>query len=105
VGVPPELVATHGAVSEPVAWALADGVRERFAADLGVGVTGIAGPDGGSPEKPVGTVHVAVVGPSDRRRHRAFRLPGDRERIRRQASQAALELVRRQLLDLPPLGP
>lgn len=105
VGVPSDLLAAHGAVSEPVAWALADGVRERFAADLGVGVTGIAGPDGGSPEKPVGTVHVAVVGPGESRRHRAFRLPGDRERVRRQASQAALELVRRQLLALPPLGP
>jgi nicotinamide-nucleotide amidase len=98
LGVAPELLAEHGAVSEPVARAMAEGVRRSFAAALGVAVTGIAGPEGGSPDKPVGTVHVAVSGPAERSLHRRFRLPGDRERIRRQASQAALELVRRTLL-------
>ncbi|HSM12843.1 MAG TPA: competence/damage-inducible protein A [Thermoanaerobaculia bacterium] len=96
-GVDPELFAAHGAVSEPVARALAEGVRRRFAADLGIGITGIAGPGGGSAEKPVGTVHLALAA-ADGTRHRALRLPGDRERVRTIAAQAALEMVRRWLL-------
>lgn len=99
LGVPESLLAAHGAVSEPVARGLAEGARRRFATDFGVGVTGIAGPDGGSEEKPVGTVHVALATP-DGTRHRALRLIGDRERIRWQAAQAALEMVRRTLLRL-----
>ena len=103
LGVPRELLETHGAVSEPVARAMADGVRRSFVASLGVAVTGVAGPDGGSAEKPVGTVHIAVAAGDGNQAgslHRRFRFPGDRERIRRQASQAALELVRRSLLGL-----
>jgi len=98
LGVPEALLAAHGAVSEPVARALAQGARQRFATSLGVGITGIAGPDGGSPEKPVGTVHVALAGPDERTIHRPYRLPGDRERVRWFAAQAALEMIRRRLL-------
>jgi nicotinamide-nucleotide amidase len=98
VGVEPELLATHGAVSEEVARALAEGVRRRFGADLGIGITGIAGPGGGSEEKPVGTVHLALAA-ADGCRHRALRLPGDRERVRTMAAQAALEMARRWLLE------
>jgi nicotinamide-nucleotide amidase len=97
VGVPPELIESKGAVSTEVALALADGIRKRTGASLGVGVTGIAGPGGGSPEKPVGLVHIGIAderGP----RERAFRFPGDRDRIRIQAAQTALDTVRRYFL-------
>ena len=102
--VPPELIESQGAVSSAVAQALAAGIRLRTGATLGVGVTGIAGPTGGSPEKPVGLVHIALadaVSGSER----AVQLSGDRERIRWQASQLALDLVRRYLLHLPPGAP
>jgi len=95
--VAPELLAEHGAVSEPVAAALASGARRRFGSDYAVGVTGIAGPGGGTPEKPVGTVHVAVAGPLATE-HRRLRIPGDRERVRQYTSQVALEMLRRRLL-------
>ena len=91
--VPPEIIATKGAVSSEVAIALADGIRRRVGSTLGVGITGIAGPGGGSEEKPVGTVHIALASASAMR-ERALRLPGDREMIRLQASQAALDMVR-----------
>ncbi|HVH50451.1 MAG TPA: competence/damage-inducible protein A, partial [Candidatus Bathyarchaeia archaeon] len=91
--VPPEMIATKGAVSSEVAIALADGIRRRVGSTLGVGITGIAGPGGGSEEKPVGTVHIALASATGRR-ERALRLPGDREMIRMQASQAALDMVR-----------
>ena len=96
LGVPAELLKAHGAVSEPVALAMADGIRARARADVGVGVTGIAGPTGGTPEKPVGMVVVAVVTASDRR-CRTFRFFGEREQVKFQASQAALDMVRRML--------
>jgi len=102
-GVDPDLLTAHGAVSEPVARAMAEGVRRRFGVDYGLGVTGIAGPDGGSADKPVGTVHVAVAGPDDGD-HRRFQLPGGRDRVRWQSSQAALEMLRRLLLGLGKLG-
>jgi nicotinamide-nucleotide amidase len=91
--VPPGLIATKGAVSPEVAVALAEGIRRRAGSTLGVGITGIAGPGGGSEEKPVGTVHLGLASASGVR-ERALRLPGDREMVRMQASQAALDMVR-----------
>lgn len=101
LGVPEALLAEHGAVSEPAARAMAEGARRRFGADLAVAVSGIAGPGGGSAEKPVGTVHLAVAGPGGETVHRHIRFPGDRERVRVFAAASALELVRRRLLGLP----
>ena len=97
LGVPSALIEEHGAVSESVAQAMANGIRASARADIGVGVTGIAGPGGGTPEKPVGTVAVAAVAPGGAR-SRVFRFVGDRELIKFQASQAALDMVRRMLL-------
>ena len=97
LGVAAELLREHGAVSEPVALAMADGIRAASRVEVGVGVTGIAGPGGGSPEKPVGTVAVAAV-TSDLTRSRVFRFAGEREQVKFQASQAALDMVRRMLL-------
>src|SRR6266404_107242 len=91
--VPPGMIAAKGAVSTEVAIALADGIRRRVGSTLGVGITGIAGPGGGSEEKPVGTVHIALASATGMR-DRALRFPGDREMIRMQASQAALDMVR-----------
>jgi nicotinamide-nucleotide amidase len=96
LGVPEALLEAHGAVSEPVARAMAEGIRARAGADLGLGITGIAGPAGGTPEKPVGTVAVALASP-DGSVARTFRFFGDRELIKFQASQAALDMVRRHL--------
>jgi nicotinamide-nucleotide amidase len=87
-----ELLARHGAVSEPVAVAMADGIRDRFKTDAGLSITGIAGPSGGSPEKPVGTVMIAVsVGPAV---VRTYRFVGDRSMVRQQSVIAALDLLR-----------
>ena len=91
--VPSEMIAAKGAVSPEVAVALAEGIRRRVGSTLGVGITGIAGPGGGSDEKPVGTVHVAISHGGGIK-ERAARFPGDRESIRWQASQIALDLVR-----------
>ncbi|MEZ5318457.1 MAG: competence/damage-inducible protein A [Vicinamibacterales bacterium] len=91
--VPQTTLAAHGAVSEPVGRAMAEGARRRFGADLAVAVTGIAGPGGGSDAKPVGTVVVALDGP-----HpvvRTLRLPGDRAMVRALSVNAALDLIRR----------
>jgi competence/damage-inducible protein CinA-like protein len=95
LGVPAGLIAAHGAVSEPVAAAMAAGVRSRLGAHVGVGVTGIAGPTGGTPAKPVGTVVIAVDGPEAR--VRTFRFPGDRRAVRAHSVAAALDMVRRLL--------
>ncbi|MBI3664055.1 MAG: competence/damage-inducible protein A [Acidobacteria bacterium] len=97
VDVPAELVAAKGAVSAEVAIALAEGIRRRAGAALGLAITGIAGPSGGSPEKPVGTVHMALANGAATK-ERSFHFPGDRERIRQYASQTALDLVRRYFL-------
>jgi nicotinamide-nucleotide amidase len=93
LGVPESLIADHGAVSEPVARAMAEAIRDRAHTDVGIGVTGIAGPGGGTPEKPVGTVAIAVavggdvwVGTS--------KFFGDREQVKFQAAQAALNQLR-----------
>lgn len=92
-GVPAELIQTKGAVSGEVAIALADGIRRRVGSTFGVGITGIAGPGGGSEEKPVGTVHIALSHAAGVK-ERGVRFPGDREGIRWQASQVALDMVR-----------
>ena len=95
-GVPASLIEANGAVSRQVAAALAEGIREKTSATFGLGVTGIAGPGGGSDEKPVGLVYIAV---SDGKQPDVVekRFPGDREHIRAWASQQALDLVRRRL--------
>jgi nicotinamide-nucleotide amidase len=97
VDVPEEIIESRGAVSAEVAVALADGIRRRTGATLGVGITGVAGPNGGTPEKPVGLVHVAIADATGNK-ERAIRYPGERDRIRWQASQTALDLVRRYFL-------
>jgi nicotinamide-nucleotide amidase len=94
VGVPEELLARHGAVSPEVARALAEGVCQQLGCDIGVGVTGIAGPTGGSAEKPVGLVHIAVVGPRGAVQTLERRFPGDRDAVRTNSATAALHLVR-----------
>jgi len=91
--VPPELIQAKGAVSGEVAMALADGIRRRVGSTLGAGITGIAGPSGGSEEKPVGTVHIALAHAGGVK-ERGVRFPGDRETIRWHASQLALDMVR-----------
>jgi nicotinamide-nucleotide amidase len=97
LGVAAELIAVHGAVSEPVAQAMAAGIRTRANATLAVGVTGIAGPTGGTPEKPVGTVVIAVETPWGRS-VRTRRFSGGREQVKWHASSAAMDDVRRALL-------
>jgi len=97
LGVQSDLLREHGAVSEPVARAMAEGIRSRARADVGIGVTGIAGPGGGSPDKPVGTVVIAVAAAGDTH-VRTFRFHGERELVKFQASQAALDMVRRVLM-------
>lgn len=96
--VPAALIDAHGAVSEPVAEAMAQGIRRRAGVEVGAGVTGIAGPDGGTAEKPVGTVAIAVAAPGANR-VRTFRFSGERDQVKFQASQAALDMVRRLLLE------
>lgn len=98
LGVPEEILAAHGAVSERVARAMAEGARRAFGADRALAVTGVAGPGGGSEDKPVGTVHFGWAGP-DGVGHRKLRFPGSRDRVRRLSAQAALEGLRRRLLD------
>jgi nicotinamide-nucleotide amidase len=95
-GVPPLLLASDGAVSRSVAAALAEGIRQRCKTSLGIGITGVAGPTGGTAEKPVGLVYIALAdGKHTEVVERRF--PGDRERIRWYASQLALDLLRRKL--------
>ena len=92
-GVPAALIAEHGAVSEPVAKAMAEGIRSRAGTNVGIGITGIAGPGGGTPEKPVGTVSVAVI-VDDETRVRTFQFIGGRDMVKFQAAQAALNMTR-----------
>jgi len=97
--VPPELLEQHGAVSEQVVTAMAEGVQRQFAVDAALAITGIAGPTGGTPEKPVGTVWLAArFGAQTRALKRIF--PGDRGEIRARSAQAALDVLRRVLADL-----
>jgi nicotinamide-nucleotide amidase len=94
LGVAESDLSSHGAVSEPVARAMASGVRAKFGTTIGLGITGIAGPEGGTPEKPVGTVWVAVDVGGEVHAVRAV-LPGDRNEIRQRAAQLALDRLRR----------
>jgi nicotinamide-nucleotide amidase len=96
-GVPAELINQHGAVSKEVASALAEGIRKRCGATLGLGITGVAGPDGGTAEKPVGLVFHALAS-NDGTEVIERKFPGDRKRIRWFASQQALDMVRRKLI-------
>jgi len=93
LGVPDELLREHGAVSAETAAAMAHGIRDRLGVDVGVSVTGVAGPGGGSEEKPVGLVYLHAVGPGGEHGRR-LDLPGDRETVRQRAAVAALHLVR-----------
>lgn len=97
-GVDAALIAEHGAVSEEVAGALASGAIARFGADVGVGITGIAGPDGGTEEKPVGLVWFAVAHRDGRSATRSVTIPGGRADVRDRATTVALHFVRRLLL-------
>jgi nicotinamide-nucleotide amidase len=96
LGVPKKLIETHGAVSEQVAAAMAAGIRKRAGSTLGIGVTGLAGPSGGSAEKPVGLVYIALADDSQATT-RKFIFPGDRQFIRTLSVNAALDMVRRRI--------
>ncbi len=97
LGVPAELIEEHGAVSAEVAEAMAEGVKRRADVDFALSVTGVAGPTGGTAEKPVGLVYIALADDAHTQ-HRKLMLPGDRHLIRWRASQAALDLLRRRLI-------
>jgi len=99
LGVDPALIKAHGAVSEPVAEAMAMGALRRFGADTAVSTTGIAGPGGGTPEKPVGTVCFTVMLAGGRTDTRTLRLPGNRSDIRERSTTVAMHLLRRMLTD------
>lgn len=92
LGVDPALIADHGAVSAQVAEAMALGARQKLGATFGVSITGVAGPGGGSPQKPVGTVYVGIAGPHGVRTSH-LGLSGDRDSIREDAARAALNLL------------
>ena len=96
--VPEALIAQHGAVSEPVAAAMAAGIRKRTGVNVGVAITGIAGPGGGSSEKPVGTVCIAVDGQDGDAKVRTFRFPGGREMVKAMSANWAIDMLRRYLL-------
>ncbi len=97
-GVPAELIERHGAVSEEVAVALAAGARERVRADIGIGITGVAGPGGGTPEKPVGLVWIALAGPDGMAIVRRTEQRGTRADVRERTVTTAMHLLRRLLL-------
>jgi nicotinamide-nucleotide amidase len=99
LGVPAEVLGSYGAVSAETAAAMAHGARARLAADMAVSVTGIAGPGGGSPEKPVGLVYLHAAGP-DREVAVDFSVPGDRETVRGRAAVGALHLLRRLVTEM-----
>lgn len=91
--VPEDMLAAHGAVSAQVALAMAQGVRNRLGTDLGIGITGVAGPDGGTPAKPVGLVYIAIVGGSEPPDVRRCVWSGDRTSNKRESARVALELL------------
>lgn len=92
LGVDADVIATEGAVSEAVAAQMATGVRERFGTDYGIGVTGVAGPGGGTPDKPVGLVYIAVSGASGLRVERC-QFSGARSEVKEQTAQHAFEML------------
>ncbi|BCS33902.1 putative competence-damage inducible protein [Luteitalea sp. TBR-22] len=102
-GVPAPLIAEHGAVSEPVARAMAAGARTRCRSEVGIGITGIAGPDGGTEAKPVGTVFIAIETPTIAACRQA-RFVGDRAVVRQQSVSAALDMLRLALTGHDPVG-
>lgn len=102
LGVPASLIEKHGAVSAPVAAAMANGVRERSGTDLGLSVTGIAGPGGATETKPVGLVYVGLDAGNGEPITKEFRIHGDRHLIKQRSSQAALDLLRRWLIGKGP---
>ena len=99
LGVDPALIETHGAVSEPVAEAMAAAALRRFGADTAVAITGVAGPDGGTADKPVGTVCFTVALADGESSTRTLRLPGNRADIRERSTTVAMHLLRRALSD------
>jgi nicotinamide-nucleotide amidase len=104
LGISEAMLREHGAVSEPVARGMAEGARERFGADFAVATTGIAGPDGGSDDKPVGTVYVALAA-AEGTHSDSFLFPLDRLRHRQITTQMALDWVRRSLIGAELAGP
>src|SRR5262249_40988632 len=96
-GVPRALIEAHGAVSAEVAQALADGARSRLGADVGVGVTGVAGPGGGSEPRPVGLVWLSVAAGDAPHMTRSVNLPGGRADVRERATTVAMHMIRRTL--------
>ena len=96
--VNPELINQHGAVSEPIARAMAEGARKRAGATYALATTGIAGPSGGTTEKPVGTVFVALASANGETSAQKLFFPNDRETFKRQTSQAAFEMLRQRLI-------
>jgi nicotinamide-nucleotide amidase len=99
LGVPAELIARHGAVSKEVAASMACGIRERANVSVGLSITGIAGPGGGTETKPVGLVYIGLDDGSGHPIAREFQFHGDRNVIKQRSSQAALDLLRRWLLE------
>jgi nicotinamide-nucleotide amidase len=95
--VPEALIEQHGAVSEPVALAMAAGIRKRAGVNVGVGITGIAGPGGGTEQKPVGTVCIAVD--AGEAKVRTFRFPGGREMVKAMSANWAIDMLRRYLIN------
>jgi nicotinamide-nucleotide amidase len=98
LNIDPELIAKHGAVSEPVARVMAEGARREAGSTYAIATTGIAGPTGGSPDKPVGTVHVALAAADETVARKLF-FPGDRETFKQLTAQAAFDLLRRKLIE------
>jgi nicotinamide-nucleotide amidase len=99
LGVSPETLEMLGAVSGEVAREMAEGARRRFGASAGLGITGVAGPTGGTPQKPVGTVHVVLAAADGTALHERLALPGDRAMVRRWTSSAALAMIRRWVVE------
>ena len=104
VGVSAATLERHGAVSEETAREMALGARKRFGATVGLATTGIAGPGGGTPEKPVGTIHIALDAADGTRLHKRLLLPGERALIRRWTTSTALGMLRKHLLGVPDGG-